>query len=185
MYETLSKKRPSSTVCRPYLMAPTGPKNDAERLVFARLCSYYERRLYATSARLHDEALAATPQLADDHIDEYRYRAARAAAMAGCGQGKDQPPPDDAIKDRWRTKAVDWLKAELRARSTFLETSSPQARLAVVEALRHWKVDPDLAGLRDPAALAKLPADEQKACQALWAEVDALVKNAQGNILPR
>jgi hypothetical protein len=29
--------------------------------------------------------------------------------------------------------------------------------------------------LREPAALSKLPADEQKACLALWSEVDALL----------
>jgi hypothetical protein len=40
-------------------------------------------------------------------------------------------------------------------------------------------VAPDLAGLRDEVALAKLPVDEQKACRALWAEVDALLKKAQ------
>jgi hypothetical protein len=36
-----------------------------------------------------------------------------------------------------------------------------------------------LAGLRDEAALAKLPEDEQEACRALWAEVDALLTKAR------
>jgi hypothetical protein len=46
--------------------------------------------------------------------------------------------------------------------------------------LRHWKADPDLAGLRDPEALAKLPADEQQACRKLWADLDALLARLEG-----
>ena len=39
--------------------------------------------------------------------------------------------------------------------------------------------DPDLAGIRDAAALAKLPADEQKAFTQFWADVAALLKKAE------
>ena len=45
--------------------------------------------------------------------------------------------------------------------------------------LRHWQQDTDLAGIRDAAALAKLPADEQKAFAQLWADVAALLKKAE------
>jgi hypothetical protein len=37
----------------------------------------------------------------------------------------------------------------------------------------------DLAGLRDAAALAKLPVEEQKAFTQLWADVAALLKKAE------
>jgi hypothetical protein len=43
----------------------------------------------------------------------------------------------------------------------------------------HWQQDSDLAGLRDPDAVARLPADERQACQQLWADVAALLKQAQ------
>jgi hypothetical protein len=47
-----------------------------------------------------------------------------------------------------------------------------------------WKDDDsphkNLAGIRDAAALAKLPAEDQEACRQLWAEVDALLKQAGG-----
>ena len=46
------------------------------------------------------------------------------------------------------------------------------------QTLRHWQQDTDLAGIRDAAALAKLPADEQKAFTQLWADVAALLKKA-------
>jgi hypothetical protein len=45
--------------------------------------------------------------------------------------------------------------------------------------LRHWQQDPDLAGLRDEAALAKLPAEERAACEKLWADVVSLLKQAE------
>jgi hypothetical protein len=44
--------------------------------------------------------------------------------------------------------------------------------------LRHWQKDTDLAGLRDKEAMAKLPAQEQKAFTQFWADVAALVKKA-------
>ena len=47
--------------------------------------------------------------------------------------------------------------------------------------LQHWKEDGDLAGIRDPEALAKLPAEEQRVWRALWADVDALLQKAKGD----
>jgi hypothetical protein len=46
------------------------------------------------------------------------------------------------------------------------------------EALRYGQKDPDLAGLRDAPALAKLPAEERAACESLWADVAARLKKA-------
>ena len=112
----------------------------------------------------------------------YRYNAACAAALAGCGRSRDDPPPDDFAKARWRKQAIDWLTADLAAWAKNLESGPPQARQAISRTLQHWKADTDLAGLRDPAAVGELPEDEQKACRALWAEVDALLAKASGGI---
>ena len=48
------------------------------------------------------------------------------------------------------------------------------------QALKHWQGDPDLAGVRDEDAVAKLPADEREACQKLWADVAALLRKGDG-----
>jgi hypothetical protein len=48
----------------------------------------------------------------------------------------------------------------------------------VLEVLRHWPRDPDLAGLHDDKALAGLPGDERDACRRLWVNVAALVQKA-------
>jgi serine/threonine-protein kinase len=158
------------------------PADTAESLGFAHLCYYKE--LHGASARFSAEAFQAQPKLAEDMSAKNRYNAACAAALAGCGQGKDDPPLDEATKAHWRKQALDWLKADLAAWSKVLENGPPQARQSIPQTLQHWKADPDLAGLRDPAALVKLPEEEQKACRALWAEVDALVAKARDGTAP-
>ena len=45
--------------------------------------------------------------------------------------------------------------------------------------MRHWEKDTDFAGLRDKAALDKLPAEERAACEKLWADVAVLLKKAK------
>ena len=47
--------------------------------------------------------------------------------------------------------------------------------------LRQRKVETNLAGVRDPEALAKLPEPERKEWQSLWGDVDALLERAQGH----
>ena len=46
--------------------------------------------------------------------------------------------------------------------------------------MKHWQQDSDLAGVRDAAALEKLPAEERAACEKLWADVAALLKKVEG-----
>jgi hypothetical protein len=47
--------------------------------------------LHTCAARLWAEALAEDPKLADDRRAQPRPNAARSAALAGSGQGKDDP----------------------------------------------------------------------------------------------
>ncbi len=174
---TLTERQASLAEQLPSVLAKKlKPVDSAETLEFAQLC--YDKKLHAASARLWSEAFQAQPKLADDMQVQHRYNAACAAALAGCGQGKDEPPLDDTAKARWRKQAIDWLKADLAAWSKILENGLQQSRQAVTQTLQHWKTDPDLAGVRDPAALAKLPHDEQKAIAALWTAADTLLKKA-------
>jgi tetratricopeptide (TPR) repeat protein len=77
--------------------------------------------------------------------------------------------------------ARDWLRADLAVRTKQLETGEPADQSAAQQMLRYWQQDSDLAGVRDEAALAKLPGEEQKACTQLWADVAALLKKATAN----
>jgi hypothetical protein len=136
----------------------------------------YDAKRHAAAARLWSEALAADPKLSDDRRAQYRYNAACAAALAAAGRAEGEPPPDAAAKAELRRKALDWLRAELAACSKVLDSADPKARGAVAPTLQHWKEDADLAGVRDRDALAKLSADERRAWEALWKDVDALLK---------
>jgi serine/threonine-protein kinase len=73
---------------------------------------------------------------------------------------------------------VDWLRADLGLWAEQLASGPAQTRPLVRLTLRRWQQDPDLAGLRDPAALTAPPAAEREACQALWADVAALLARA-------
>jgi hypothetical protein len=48
-----------------------------------------------------------------------------------------------------------------------------------VQKVQQWQRDPDLASVREAAALAKLPAEEREAWQKLWADVDAVMAKAR------
>ena len=153
------------------------PKNAAELLEFGFLS--YTLKRYSGAARLMMKAFQADPKLADETQAHHRYNAACAAALAGCGQGKDEPPLDEAAKTRWRKQAIDWLKADLVVWTRQVEAGPPQARQLAAQILQQWKADTDLAGIRERTALGKLPEDEQNACRSLWAEVEVVLKNAQ------
>ncbi len=159
--------------------ATTGNPEGARCLAeFARRLAY-DHKQFAAAAKLWAEAMEGDRKLADDRQTQHRYNAACAAALAAAGQGQDEPPLDDAAKAKLRRQALDWLKAERTAWGKLLESGPPQARPFIVRTLSHWQKDTDLAGIRDAAALAKLPADERAAFTQLWADVAALLKKAE------
>src|SRR5262249_14405803 len=121
------------------------------------------------------------PKLAEQLSAAPRYNAACAAAQAAAGQGEDAARLDDKERARLRRQALDWLRADLTLRTRQGESDKSTDRTAAQQALRHWQQDPDLAGLRDPAALEKLPAEERAACEKLWADVAGLLKRVDGS----
>jgi serine/threonine-protein kinase len=150
-----------------------------EQLTLAYLCQQYKKR-YALAAGSFSDAFSAQPKLALDLQRQHRYNAARVAALAAAGHGADAATLPDKERAGWRKQARDWLQADLKLWTEVLEQATPQARTKVRETLQHWQTDPDLAGLRDTAALAKLPAGEREECRKLWTVVAALQEKAQG-----
>jgi hypothetical protein len=55
----------------------------------------------------------------------------------------------------------------------------PAAKESAENALKRWLTDPDLAGLREPDLLAKLPVAESQACRDMWKEIDAQFERAR------
>ena len=118
--------------------------------------------------------------MADDLGAANRYDAACHAAVAAVGKGVDAGHLDDTAKARLRKQALDWLRADLALWTKQLEGGRSADRAALLRMMRHWQRDTDLAGIRDSASLAKLPAEERTACERLWADVAALLKKAEG-----
>jgi serine/threonine-protein kinase len=154
------------------------PKDVRERLQLAQRAS--DLTLYTAAARFWQDALEANPRVGDDRQAQHRYNAACAAAQAGSGQGKDDPPPSDDQKTKLRQRALDWLTVERGVWAKLLETASNEQRGVIVKTLEHWQQDTDLAGIRDDAELSKLPQTERLAFRKLWADVSALLKKALG-----
>jgi serine/threonine-protein kinase len=148
------------------------PGDAAERLDFALLCQCKAHD--GAAARFYLEAFTERPGLAEEGVPSRRFLAARAAARAGCGQGKDADKVDAKERQRWRQQALEWLRADAAGYAKKLQTGDAQAAR---EALLRWQGDPDLAGVREKTALAKLPAAaEREGWQKLWAEVQALLQ---------
>jgi tetratricopeptide (TPR) repeat protein len=152
------------------LAGSSKPADARERTEWAMLC--VQTRRYVAAARLAGEAFGADEKLANDRAAGHRYRAATAAALAGLGQGRDAGKLTKEERAALRRQALDWLKADLAAWRSHKD-GSQRAR-----ALRSWRADRALAGVRDEEGLAKLPPAERAARAGLWAEVDKLLKPA-------
>jgi tetratricopeptide (TPR) repeat protein len=150
---------------------------DAEAaLGFASVCRYTKR--YAAAARLSAVAFAtAALEAVNDPQNGLRYSGAGSAALASCGQG-DDAPADDAERARLRGLALAWLRADLTAWETLARRVDAEGVQAVQGALRHWRDDADLAGVRHADALDQLPEGDRAEWRKLWADVDALLPKA-------
>ncbi len=162
-----------------FLSRTTMPASPEERIELAGLCSL--KHLHRAAARFYEEAFAVQPKLSEGH----RYNAACAAAQAGCGHGKDAAALDGRERARLRRQALDWLRAHLEAWTRVLQKHPDKGRAAVTKHFQEWLADPDLGGVRGPAALAKLPEAERQPWQKLWEDVAATLARAQRTTTPR
>jgi serine/threonine-protein kinase len=156
-----------------FLKGEYNPRDNTERLALLGVCQF--KNLTCALARLYADAFAADPELAGDRQFAHRYRAACAAAMAGAGKGTDVAKVSDTARAHWREQARDWLQAELAERIKILDKGSAADANLAKNSLASWQTDPDLAGLRDPDALARLPTAERAQWQGLWGAVGAAV----------
>jgi serine/threonine-protein kinase len=150
------------------------PRDNHERLAPVGVCRF-ENRL-AALVRIYADAFEVDRQLQI----RYRLTAARVAVQAGCGCGIDAVSASDAERRSWRALARGWLREELAARRDTLTRDFNEARDTVRQALMAWQNEPDLAGIREPAELEKLVAEERTDCLKFWAEVNAVLASTSG-----
>jgi len=149
------------------------PRDNTERLALLGVCRFQNRTL--ASARLYADAFEADATLADDLRLNHRLRAARSAALAGCGQGADAACLEETERKRWRDQAREWLRADLAARVHAFDADPQATRTSVRKALARWREDPELECVRRPGKLDKLTADERQEFLKFWAEVAAVL----------
>ena len=157
------------------------PDDDAERFALARFCQQPFKKLYAASFRFFADAFADDPKLADDlkTCESLQRRLLRCAGRP--------PARERTTRRRMRRKkrtcaARRWngCGPTLRhGQGGWRATSFGGSESGSGRRMRQWQEDADLSGLRDPAGLAKLPAEEQEACKKLWADVQALLDKAE------
>jgi serine/threonine-protein kinase len=156
------------------LTGEASPANPGEAVTLAMMCQQPYQKRYAASARLYSDAFAAEPKLAADLNQQQRYNAACSAALASTGQGEDARLLPDKVVCMFRRWALGWLRDDLTVYAKLAQQNNPAARQFIQQKLTHWRSDPDLASVRDPAALDLLPDNERAAWQALWRDVDEL-----------
>ncbi len=161
-----------------FLRGKSRPRSNDERLALLGVCQF--QGLYSTAARLYAEAFAADPKLAEVPDPPIRYKAAGMASLAGSGRNEDAADSGAPERARWRRQAREWLRADLASLSKQSDRSEPQVRETLQRTLESWRIDPDLAGLRDPVALERLTPSERQECQSLWRDLDALLEKIRG-----
>jgi hypothetical protein len=152
------------------------PRTIQGQLALASLCQ--QSRHYHAAVRLYAGALTAQPTLSNDLTQGYRYNAACCALLAGVGPRK--PVADEAAK--LRAQALTWLRADLDLFARQFRAGRAGDVLLLSDRLAWWKKDPDLASVRDPQALATLPAAEPAAWRKLWADVEGLLKQVRAAV---
>jgi eukaryotic-like serine/threonine-protein kinase len=118
------------------------------------------------------QALRLDPKLAVDQagLSVIVSDATRTALRAAAGQDSEKSRLDESVRTRLRLRALGWLRAYLEL-AIKLHDSGERAGWSPAS----WQTDSDLASVRDPAELAKLPAAEREQWQLLWADVAAQV----------
>ena len=93
---------------------------------------------------------------------------------------KRNPPPASTLQKRSGRKPSTGSRPSVTPARSGWKAATPDARAQPVQTVGHWKVDVNIAGVRDPLALAKLPEPERKEWQSLWGDVEACSSGPKG-----
>jgi tetratricopeptide (TPR) repeat protein/serine/threonine protein kinase len=156
------------------------PGNSVETASLALFCQE-RKQLFAAAVRLYGDAFARDARLADDLDAGHRYNAACAAALAGCGQGKDATHLEDKERARLRGRALVWLTADLAYYAKLADGAPAEIRAFIQKRLQHWLRDTDLVGVRGDR-LAKLLEAERKDWQQLWTDAERTLKKTNHKV---
>jgi serine/threonine-protein kinase len=149
------------------------PRDQDEWMALIAICQSMQRT--AQAATLYADAFKKAPALSQ----RWRYAAACCAARAGCGDGEDVAQLSETERAVSREQARGWLRDDLAAMNMQLAKEPKVARAMVSKRLESWFKDAALAGVRDDAAIDKLPSVEREAWRALWRDAQSLLSRAK------
>jgi serine/threonine-protein kinase len=165
----LDKKLPAM------VMGAATPANPAEAILLAQMCQQHKNR-HVAAARLYSDAFAIDSKLAANINLQHRYNAACSAARAAAGQSEDAHDLPDKVVVMFRGWALRWLRDDLTVYGKLVGQNDAAWKQEIQNRLAWWRRDPDLASIRDPQALGRLPDNERVAWQSLWRDAEELAK---------
>jgi serine/threonine-protein kinase len=124
--------------------------------------------------RQHDQRRAEAAQ----QEAEQRRTVTSALEQAVALMQQAQWRPAQALLEQARLQALVWLQADLALWKKLAASAPDLAGARVQTTLQHWQRNPDLAGVRDKDALAKLPEAERQVWHKLWADVADLLRKS-------
>ena len=139
-------------------------KDNAERLALAQRA--YDTKRYVAAAKLWAEALKTDPKLAADRQAGHRYNAACAAALAASARGRTNGPPTIPPGPSFASKPSIGSRPSWPCGRSFSNSARPQAKAFIVQILKHWQEDTDLAGVRGDKVIEAVPEAERAAWRA-------------------
>ncbi len=86
-----------------------------------------------------------------------RYKAARMAALAAAGKGKDADKLLEQDKSKLRRQALDWLRADLTLWRKQSQSGKVEEVLLLTQTLPQWRRDPDLPACAMPRNWLRCP----------------------------
>jgi tetratricopeptide (TPR) repeat protein len=128
---------------------------------------YYQRR-YRDALPFYEAAQKDASVFAGRH----RYNAACVALKAIHSSPAGLPDSLDVDAPRWRGHALQWLEQEFTSWNAKLQDGTSGGRASARRAFSQWRIDPDLAPVREDAALQRLPPGEARSWNLFWAAVD-------------
>lgn len=152
------------------------PTDDAEALSVAALL--LKSQYFSASASAFSDLSDRNAAGFGDPRNGHRYSAACAALLAGSDLDRSNRPIAAMDRTRWRTRALEWLSADLAEWGDLLARGDHEIAAQLRRTMIHWKKDARLAGLRDPDVVAAIPEAERAPVLDLWEEVEALLTRA-------
>jgi hypothetical protein len=136
------------------------PTSAKESLDFAKVCQF--RGFPAHAFRFYQAAFTADPKLATSfELHQAAYGAIKLSVISKSSQKAATA----------RQQALEWLRLDLPRIDRQIGTNQTRAINDARLWLNRWQEDESFSAVRDPARLAKLPAEERAAWQQYWADL--------------